>query len=720
MSEAVLPAFAAHPVGGSQPRSFRLKPHVDSYRHVYQGKVWYVFHDRAAHRYYRVSGEGAEMLGALDGRRGLEDVFKALQARNPETAPDAQAVLQFIHHLNALELLRSDTVPDVARLDARNTALRRRKFFQSLRSPLSLKFRLLDPTDLLSRLLPWLGWIFGPAGLLLWLAVVSMGALIGLMHWQELTADFSDRLLTMENIALASLAYPIIKVLHELGHGLALRRLGGEVREVGILFAAFMPVPYVDASASAVLVRRGDRMLVGAAGIMVEMFLGSIALLVWSQAEAGAIRVICYNIIVISGFSTLLFNGNPLQRYDGYYILTDLLGIPGLGMRSGQYLSGLFRRHVLGEANVVLPMANGAERWWFAFYGPTSFLYRLMLMLVIAFFVAEHYPGLGFLLAGWSLLGYLAPAATGLVGAVRRIGPDGPRRGLVVVPLAIVTVAVLLFVLPAPQTLVVQGVVVMPEEATLRPAVAGVVVSMIQLPGAQVQKFDPLIQLEESSLEMRRLRARAEVDEWRARQIEAVAIDPGHAEASAEQLRHARQRLADADRDAAALVVRSPSEGVLLAARASDLPGRYVTRGETLGAIWSADRAVIRAVAPASWIADLRAGVNRGSTAEVRPGWDVLQSFTAEVVELVPQASDILPSAVLSIEGGGPFATTRGADGILRAAEALFEVVLRPHGGIPVRFLNGRVHVRFMLEPAPVGLQLWRQLRLLFLRRLNA
>jgi putative peptide zinc metalloprotease protein len=704
----------------------RLKPHVDGYRHVYQGEVWYVFHDRAAHRYYRVSGAGAEIVGALDGRRGLQEVLSVIAARDPDCAPDPQQALQFIHQLHSLDLLQTNEIPDVARLDKRRDTMARRRLVSALRSPLSLKVKLLDPTDIITWLLPRLGWVFGPMGMVLWLAVVTVGAVIGLMNWDDLTRDVGDRLLTVENLAVIGAIYPIVKALHELGHGLALRRLGGEVREIGVLFAAFIPVPYVDASSAAVLERRRDRMMVGAAGIYVEMFIGSIALIIWSQSEASAVRAICYNIIMISGFSTLLFNGNPLQRYDGYYILTDMLGIPGLGTRSTQYLAGLFRRYVLGDATAAIPEVTRAERWWFIFYGPASFIYRLSLMLLISFYVAEQYPGLGLLLGAWSVLGYFAMPLWGLGGMVGKGKPSAVRRSLLGLGGVVLAAVVLFLVIPVPRAVIAQGVVMMPDEAVVRAQVSGVMQEMLAVPGSDVRKGQPIARLSEPMLESRAAQADARLAELLARQLEARANDAGRAAAILEQIAHITREREEAYREVASLTILSPSDGKLLVARSEDLPGHYVMHGEGIATVWDPARAVIRTMTSASDIAEIRATLTDGADIkashdiDIRLPWDVMQRRPARVISLVPGANDKLPNAVLSVEGGGPFAVTRDRDSQFRVQEALFQVVLQGREPLPVECLDARVYVRFALDAEPIGVQMWHGLRLMFLRRLHA
>ena len=148
------------------------------------------------------------------------------------------------------------------------------------------------------------------------------------------------------------IAYPLVKGLHELGHGLTIQRWGGEVHELGLMLLVFIPVPYVEASAATTFPSKSRRMLVGAAGVMVELLLASLALLVWLSVEPGWVRDLAFDITVIGGVSALLFNGNPLLRFDGYYVFSDLLEIPNLASRSQRYYAYLGKRYLLGIAGL--------------------------------------------------------------------------------------------------------------------------------------------------------------------------------------------------------------------------------------------------------------------------------------------------------------------------------------------------------------------------------
>ena len=150
-----------------------------------------------------------------------------------------------------------------------------------------------------------------------------------------------------------------MKALHECGHGFATKVLGGEVHEAGIILLALMPVPYVDASAASAFRSKGQRVLVGAGGMLVELFLASLALFVWLLVEPGPVRAVAWNVMLIGGVSTLVFNANPLLRFDGYYILADAIDIPNLGSRANAWLGWTAERHLgVGQALVGVGMVG--------------------------------------------------------------------------------------------------------------------------------------------------------------------------------------------------------------------------------------------------------------------------------------------------------------------------------------------------------------------------
>jgi putative peptide zinc metalloprotease protein len=302
--------------------------------------------------------------------------------------------------------------------------------------------------------------LFGWFGVALWLVVVVTGAFLAGVHWGDLTENIVDRALTPQNLLLLWFIYPAVKAFHELGHGYATKLAGGEVHKIGIMFLVLIPVPYVDASAASGFRDKHKRMVVGAIGIMVELFLGSLALFIWIGAEAGAVHAVTYNVMLISGISTLLFNGNPLLRFDGYYVLADALEIPNLGSRATKYLGYLIQRYGLGIRDADSPANSRGERFWFLFYGVSAFIYRIFIMFIIVIYIGAKFFIVGIALALWAVTTQIL-IPTGKSMAFLFNSPRLKRNRAQVLGRAAALAAVaitLLFVVPAPLWILAEGV----------------------------------------------------------------------------------------------------------------------------------------------------------------------------------------------------------------------------------------------------------------------
>src|SRR5690606_23277407 len=248
--------------------------------------------------------------------------------------------------LHGSDLLSTDMLPDTGELIKRQRKQRRQLLMQNLKSPMSLRIPLVDPDAFLTRAMPWVRPLFGWAGLARWLARVGAALLGGGTHCQELTTTVIDRVLSTDSLLIMAVCYPLVTAIHARRHGFAARAWGREVREMGVMLLVLFPVPYVDASAASALPNKWQRALVGAAGMVSELFVAGIAALLWVVLEPGLARSFAYNVMLIAGISTVLVNGNPLLRFDGYYILADLLEIPNLGSRANRYWGDLVNRHV--------------------------------------------------------------------------------------------------------------------------------------------------------------------------------------------------------------------------------------------------------------------------------------------------------------------------------------------------------------------------------------
>ncbi|HEV7476543.1 MAG TPA: hypothetical protein VGO02_02265, partial [Burkholderiales bacterium] len=412
-------------VAALQPR---LRSHARVHRHEYRGERWYVVTDALSRRAHRFGAEAYYVLGLMNGRRSLQEIWEAATARFGEEAPTQDEIIQLLGQLHTAEVLQCEVTPDVDELLRRSQLVARRSRLAKLMSPLAIKFPLFDPDRLLQRLLPWYRPLFGPFGAVLWLLVVGWGALTAASHWDALTQDLGHRALAPENLLLIALVFPLIKALHEFGHACAVRAWGGEVHEMGVMLLVLMPVPYVDASAASAFPEKWRRVVVGAGGMLVELVAASIALFFWLEMEPGVPRAALFNVMLIAGVSTVLFNANPLLRFDGYYILADLLEIPNLRTRAQQQLSSYFQRRLFG---LDLPLSDTSrrERVWLTLFAVCSFFYRISVTLAIAIFVASQYFFVGVLLGLWALVGGFVMPLVSLLNYLANNPRLGRNRG---------------------------------------------------------------------------------------------------------------------------------------------------------------------------------------------------------------------------------------------------------------------------------------------------
>ena len=697
----------------------RLRSHAQIHRHVYRGDVWYVLQNHSTGKFHRFGTVANLVIGLMDGKRTLQQIWDLACERLGDEVPTQDELIKLLSDLHRADVLQSDAPPDSRELQHRRKRHALARWKQYIGNPLSLRFPLIDPEPWLARIAPWVAPVAGWAGALLWISFVGWALVLAAMHWTELTGNVVDRVFSMENLLLLWVIYPLIKLLHELGHALATKLGGGEVHEMGIMLLVLMPVPYVDASASTGFRDRRSRMLVGGAGMLVELFLAALAVFAWVYLEPGTERAIAYNIILVAGVSTLLFNGNPLLRYDGYYILSDYLEIPNLAQRSNEYLAYLVNTRVFGVEGAQSPVASPGEAGWFVFYGIGSFVYRMIMMVSIAVLVAGKFFVVGIVLALWALCTMLLLPLGKKVGYLLN-SPSLERRRHRAIGITVAVVGALagtVFYVPLPSATRAEGVIWAPEQAQVRARVDGFIHRVVAQPDAMVSRGELLIECEDPELAARERVLRAQLSELDARYDGLIQTKRVQADVVNEQKKQVAEALLLAQRRQADLQVRSPADGVfIMAETAENALGRFAQRGDILAYVVDRAANTVRVVVPQGEGDLVRKATRR---VEIRATDRIGHPVAARVQREVPAATDDLPSMTLSLQGGGKIGIDPNRSGDPKALEKLFVVDLElPRGEQPM-FIGGRVYVRFEHDPEPMAEQWYRELRRAFLKRFN-
>jgi putative peptide zinc metalloprotease protein len=485
---------------------------------------------------------------------------------------------------------------------------------------------------------------------------------------------------------------------------------------MGVIFLVLVPMPYVDASSASAFADRRKRALVGAAGVIVEMWLASAALLVWLNVEPGLISTLAFDIMFIGGVSTVLFNGNPLLRFDGYYVLADLIAIPNLAQRSQQYLGYLLQHYGFRRQDARSPATTSGERYWLFMYALAASAYRMLITFVIILFIAGKFFLIGVILAVWAATTQLlVPIVRHVVFLVSSPLLQQQRsRAVIVTTGTLIVFLALAFLVPVPLWTRTEGVVWAPQQSEVRMGADAVIVRFLAEPGSIVQPGDDLLLTDDPVLITRVAVLEAELEEFNARYTLLRATSQVAAAMMKDSIGTVEASLAAAREQLDTLTIRSSSAGIFLLERPQDLEGRYLDQGALIGYVADPAGATIRVA-----VRQANIGLVRSQTREVtvRLSDGIDRVMRATITREVPAASGRLPSPVLGTRGGGSFAVDPADPEGVTILQDVFHVELQLDEPIPR--LGGRAYVRFDHGLEPLSQQWYRSLRQLLLNRFN-
>ncbi len=695
----------------------RLRAHVRVQRRAGGGgEVWHLLIDPHTGRFHRVNREAYEFVGRINGRDSVGALWSHVHTLLGEAALTQDDVLRLLAQLADAELIAADALPDLNALLG-NKRQRERRQTLAAANPLAFKVPLFDPTPLLDAMLPVGRWLFSGWGLAAWLMLVLTALGVALNHAEVLRHAFAAETASPALLLTIWLAYPVVKLIHEFGHALAVRVWGGEVKEIGITLMALTPVPYVDASAATQFARRHKRIVVSAAGIMVELAIAACALGVWMASSASEVQRIAVAVMWLCGLSTLLFNANPLLRFDGYFMLSDALDAPNLGQRADGVLLAMLQRF-LGLRGVVSPADSKRQAAWMGAYSVASLAYRWLVGLAVVIWLHESHPLLALVAALWMLWGLVARpcwrAARCLLWDARL---NGQRTRAIGLSLAAAGMALMLIgVAPAPLVTVQQGVVWLPENAVLRVPSDGTLQALHQTAGAKVEPGSLVANFENLDLASERETVHAHAVALDVKYYDAMLSDPMHARQIGEERQAAQAQIERLDERLAALALRAGARGTLVLPRAGEREGHFFAQGSELGYVLPDEPLLVKVA-----LTEAQAALVRGHTREVSVR---LAASTGDVQPGVierdtPAATRELPTPALGSSAGGPIAVDPAdAQGRTAAAPVVIFDVRVP--GLRADHMGMRAWVRFEHDSEPLLLQWARALRQLFLRSLGS
>jgi len=613
----------------------------------------YVIEDPARHRFFRIGRREYIFITHLDGTHTLPQALDGSLAVIGKDGLSAQQAERIVNWLAANQLLSLSGSAPMELTLAQERRLAQRRHLQRL-NLITLRLPLLNPSRLIDRLFPWLRWITGGPFFLFWCAATALAVWELGSGWQQFVHQ-SRGLLAPGNLFWLWVCWFVLKVLHELSHALVCRRYGGQVYEAGILFIVFIPLTYVDATASWKFPSRWQRAHVAAAGMSMDLLAAALAVLCWAWFPAGAIGVMARNIVIVAGVGSILFNANPLMRFDGYYLLCDLTDIANLYTKGLGFVYGWLRFLFLG-IRPAPPAEFGWRRWFIGVYGVAAYFWRILVLVGLTIAASRLFHGLGLLIALAAVVLWITLPVTDFVRrlpALVRINPHAGRRLVFIVALVAAAGFFGIFRLSWPERVAAPAVVEYRDQAVVRSTTPGFVHRVYVKSGDAVRTGQPLVALRNDELrtELADTRLQIKILETEAR-LYFNADSISAFQVARERIRVLEQRAAELADELSALTLTAPRGGIVVARNLQNLPGAYVRRGQDILWIVSENHKAIRVSVDQEDVDVFRRWTGRQVTVDMRR-WG-LGVFPGRLVRVDPQASRDIPHPAFSAAWGGP------------------------------------------------------------------
>ncbi|MDI3512194.1 MAG: putative peptide zinc metalloprotease protein [Betaproteobacteria bacterium] len=659
----------------------------------HDGTPAWIIQDPVNNRFFRIGWLEFEMLVHWSGN-DVATLIRAINESTPLNVTPAD-VRQMLSFLSDNQLLRLDRPANVANAAQQKARQRRSPVEWLVHNYLFFRVPLVRPQAALARLKPWLERVN-----MAWVAlVVGLLTLAGLYlvsrQWDQFTHTLIDHF-TWTGLLGYGVALLLAKTVHEMGHALVATRYGVRVAHMGVAFLVMFPMLYTDTGESWRLPSSRQRLAIASAGIGIELALAGICTLLWSLTPDGALRNGLFFLATTSWVMTLAINASPFMRFDGYFILSDLLDMPNLHQRSGALARVWLRRVLLGwDDPWPEHQAPGRRRALIAF-ALTTWVYRLVVFLGIALMVyLFFFKALGIVLMLLEIHWFIArPVMQELKQWRDRRGEIAPRRRWWLAGL--VAGGLILLLVPIQSRVEAYGVLRAAGQHTLHAPFGA---RITQMPTRRTfQAGDVVFVLDSEALGIAQERSRQLAQAREAQLQGLIGLPDGEQQRqsieSQKAVHEAEARLNFDERSR--LVLRAPLEGTLVDVDPQLAEGVWVGPRQSLGMLVAPGRWVVDALVPE---ADLER-VAPGQTVRLRTLSRSTQWFDGRVAAVDVARTTVLPDAMLEARFGGPLATVPGprlpgqtqlSDHVAR--DALFRVRIEVDG-VPAELMTSTVRVQ--------------------------
>jgi len=721
----------------NRPIPMRARRDLTARRIPYRNEGSWVVKDPVGLKYHRLLDEQYFILRSLDGERSLEDILREVRREFPTVHLTIMHVQSVVTDLFEKGLLSNDRPGQAGMLVERAWKRKKQKIFQTLTSLLYLRLPGWDPERTLNWMLPWVRWTFRPWAVAIFCTlIVASWILIGI-RFDDFQRTFPEfhQFFGWPNLMYLWLTLSVAKICHEFGHGLFCKYFGGECHEMGVMLLVFSPCLYCDVTDSWLLRNKWHRIAIGAAGMYVELIISACALFLWWWTDSGMLHHLCFNVVTVTMLTTVIFNANPLMRFDGYYIFSDWVEIPNLREKATRMLQEKFAWYCLGIPRKPDPFMPESGQNWLALYAVASWLYRWFLLFVITMFLYTFLKpyglqSIGIGLAVVSIGGIFFTMGLGLyrVLAAPRSEPLNYRKiavSSVVLGLLIAAALKIPFPWYAEAPFVIE-----PEDGQeVRVATPGRLTTLHVKPGQQVRRGQLLAELENPELSDRLHSLKVDHDVARTQlKMYQGLEDPAGEQLARQRLQGIEAQIRDYEARMEKLTLRAPCDGFVVAppsrpesvqaSMEEPLPRWHGTPLDDHNKGCFLDRQThLLTVAPTKRLVAI-ALVDQSNRNELQEGTDVELKFDhlpTEVVEgnveTISRRHQLFAPLELSNKSGGDLPTVTDAQGREKLASAVYPATVPLPGDTQLFRAGMRGRARFLLERRSAGGWAWLYIR---------
>jgi putative peptide zinc metalloprotease protein len=646
---------------------------VRVYSQVFKGEVWYLLEDIHNNKHYRVRENTYRFIKNLDHNKTIEENWVNYINEHPKISPNQEEVIQILTQLHTNNILFYKTKGQSQYIYDKSKDKKKKELLQKIQGFLFLKIPIFNPDKILDFFKPYANILFSLPSFLVWLGVVLFALNLIFTNHNEIFSQ-TQGILAPSNLILLYISIFVLKLFHELAHGIAAKKYGGNIYTFGLMFIIFTPLPYVDASNSWAFKNKWHRILVSSAGMYMELFLAAIAAIIWANTGEGLLHSIAFNIMVAGSVSSLLFNANPLLKFDAYFILSDYLEIPNLYQRSHAYTLSLMEKVFFGIDNVEEEKRK-KESIQLVVYGILSYIYKLILTITIVIFVADQWFEIGvivFIVSLYTMV--LKPVYKFFIFIMSSEKLYKNRTRAKIVTAVLFTVfAYFFFLYESDDSVKANGTVNLKTQEQVYVTSEGILEEIYIANSQKVQKGDKLFKLSNKELDFTIEYTRYQLQESKQKRLKALNESLTHIKPIEEKIDFLTQKLEHLQEKKSDLIIKANTDGLIVFnPHIKEYLHSHLKLNSKVADILQHSNYEFISVIPQEEARELFE--QNLTKSRLKLAGNIPNTFELTNVVILPHEKHTLPSLALSWQGGGNIETIQGDDGSFKTAESFFEL----------------------------------------------